>query len=105
MLSIVSIPSPRSGRPVANQIIIENENQRLFFSYGTFIAIQYPSGKAQLSARFYRYSRTTSRYLAQFLGIRASEIQARINSGMYELADLQRLPIAFSVFPPQVLAS
>ena len=101
MLRIITISSPRSGRPVANQIILETDDLRIFFSYGTLIAVQYASGFVKISARYYRYSRTTSRYLAQFLGVKSAEIQRRVSSGMYQLDNLQQFRAERNLFKSQ----
>lgn len=51
-----------NGNPVANQIVVENDDVSTFFSYGTFIAsIDRNDGVINIGSA-YNYSRTTSRY-------------------------------------------
>jgi len=77
--------SERSGREVANQFIIYAGEYTMFQSYRSVIAMKH-KGIVYLDAVYYNYSRTTSKYLYQFLG--ESNIQAKIHSGEYLLRDL-----------------
>lgn len=80
--------SPSTGNEVANQIIVTVDGIDTFVSYGVNIA-QRGDGKILLDADKWDYSRTTLKYLAQFLredGKKA--IQSRIDSGRYELVEL-----------------
>jgi hypothetical protein len=82
----------RSGRPVANQFTIDGGGGRLFFqSYESVIARKY-LGLITLDKKYWDYSRTTLKYLGRFLndtvGMGKSEIQSRIDSGEYKLANL-----------------
>ena len=88
---VEQMKSPRSGRPVANQFIIETESGRYFQSYRSVIAfIPYDTmSPVLLDAEYWDYSRTTSRYLYQFLGADSrGTIMAMLRSGRYQLADL-----------------
>lgn len=61
-----NLTSPRSGNPVANQFVI-NTNKGVFFqSYLTLVARVDKKGQVWLSSAW-DYSRTTTRYLYQFL--------------------------------------
>lgn len=88
----------RSGRPVANQFIINDydyeseRNVSYFQSYDSIIAkiIYYPTKMVILDQTFWDYSRTTLKYLGCFLAghMTKAEIQAKIDSGEYKLANL-----------------
>lgn len=74
----------RSG-PVKNQFEIRTPEGRYFQSYDSIIAFRDTEGKIFLDEYYYDYSRTTSKYLYQWLGGSAKE---GIASGRYTLTDL-----------------
>lgn len=68
--SVRNMVSPRSGRPVANQFIINSNNAVIFQSYDSVIAIvDYDAqGAAELTlGKNWDYSTTTAKYLYEFL--------------------------------------
>ena len=100
-MKVYNLESPRSGKPVANQFIIEDGDKRVFQSYDTTIAIERPvyeiidgevieSGDYEvlLDEYYWNYSRTTSKYRNEFLGESTKETQAKIDSGEYKLVNL-----------------
>lgn len=58
--------SERSGRAVANQFVEPTANGIKFISYTTHIAT-IENGKVSLNYYYWDYSRTTLKYLCQFL--------------------------------------
>jgi len=74
----------RTGKPIANQIIIESEGARTFQSYGVTVAKIDASG-TWLDETYWDYSKTTSKYLNQFLGRKAKEM---LKTGEAKLASL-----------------
>ena len=80
--------SVRSGKPVANQFIIYTDEGNYFQSYDSVIAFKGNDGKVTLDNYYWDYSRTTSKYRNQFLGEGVADTRAKIESGEYELADL-----------------
>tara|TARA_R110000823_G_scaffold241850_6_gene366450 strand:+ start:1004 stop:1276 length:273 start_codon:yes stop_codon:yes gene_type:complete len=87
----------RAGNPVANQFIIEGEEcgfpTKWFQSYSSMIAKQITAmGKTitYLDETYWNYSVTTSKYRNQFLGETTDETKAKIDSGEYLLAELNR---------------
>ena len=64
-----------------NQIVIENNGERIFQSYQSTI-VKIKDGKVTLG-RHWNYSSTTSKYLARFLGETTKETQAKLDSGEY----------------------
>lgn len=76
------------GNSVPNQFIITDDDKTIFQSYSSVIAIQYANGKIVLDVNKWDYSKTTGTYRNQFLGETKKETQAKIDSGVYELADL-----------------
>lgn len=81
------------GNMVANQFIINNgEDGEYFQSYNSIIAYKpfEPLGwnKILLDPKYWDYSVTTGRYRNQFLGETKAETQKKIDSGEYELVDL-----------------
>lgn len=80
MLHVKNMTSPRTGREVANQFVIENGDTTMFQSYSSPIV---EIDRNTMTIRVYRdwaYSRTTSKYRNQFF----------YEQGFYELmnADL-----------------
>ncbi len=90
------------GNKVSNQFIIvdilETGAIMVFQSYDTVIVRVWTdpvSAKShtQLDRDSWNCSRTTSKYRNQFLGETTKEIQKKIDSGEYILADLNKEPI------------
>jgi hypothetical protein len=92
----------RNGNSVPNQFIIEDERRdvndnigpkrrEVFQSYDRVIVVRLVWDShtiIMLDERYWDYSRTTGKYRNQFLGETKAETQAKINSGEYELVDL-----------------
>ena len=78
----------RTGREVANQFIIHTDKGAYFQSYNTIIAFDPIGAKIQLDKNSWDYSVTTGKYRNQFLGETKKETQTKIDSGEYELVDL-----------------
>lgn len=76
------------GNKVKNQFDITTQEGRYFQSYNTVIVFRPFSGKVQLDAEKWDYSRTTGKYRNIFLGKTKKETEAKIKSGEYILADL-----------------
>jgi len=93
-IQVYQMNSPRSGNPVANQFEIETPKEIIFQSYGTIIAKKERGflGSVTLDKNYWDYSRTTLKYLKQFLGNNLSkqEIENRIKQGMYKTKNLNR---------------
>lgn len=68
MIKVRNLTSPRTGTPVANQFVITMNGVETFQSYETTIAIRQANGVIVLDDNAWNYSRTTSKYLKQFLG-------------------------------------
>lgn len=71
--SVRNLKSPKTGRPVPNQFVVSRQYcddsapiRELFISYETHIAIADHRAKTVKVSRK-KYSRTTSKYTAQFL--------------------------------------
>jgi len=97
MIQKITNMQSQSGKPAANQFVIENatftnDNGLLhrgtaFQSYHSIIVFQSAS-QTFLDETYWNYSKTTARYRAQFLGETTAETQAKIDSGEYILTDL-----------------
>lgn len=98
---ISNMESPRTGKPVANQYIIEEKGgimgnfirRETFQSYRSVIAIvtTWTDRKdTVLDETYWNYSRTTSKYRNAFLGETTKETEAKIKSGEYKLEDLNK---------------
>ena len=62
-----SMTSPRTGNPVANQFEIYTPEGKYFQSYRSIIAFVDKFGQIMIDEYYHNYSRTTSKYLTQFL--------------------------------------
>ena len=79
----------RNGNTVQNQFEIYTDDGVYFQSYRSIIAFKPCGGKTQLDETYWDYSRTTSKYLNQFLRVSGKkEIEQKIKAGEYELAKL-----------------
>lgn len=76
------------GNKVANQFIIQDDdcNVSYFQSYNTMIAMVSDDGK--FIDYQWQYSRTTSKYLYQFLGMNRKQIETGIKDGSITVTDL-----------------
>jgi len=88
----VSNMESNKGNKIANQFIIEDvENECEYFqSYDSIIVKREYKGKTYLDEKYWDYSRTTGKYRNIFLGETKKETIAKINSGEYILADLNK---------------
>lgn len=77
-----------AGNKVANQYRIWTNDGVAFQSYSTIIAFAPYMGKKQLDKDSWDYSVTTGKYRNMFLGETKAETLKKINSGEYELVDL-----------------
>ena len=68
-----SMSSPRTGNPVANQFEIYTPEGKYFQSYRSIIAFVDKFGQIMLDEYYHNYSRTTSKYLTQFLDMNTKE--------------------------------
>ena len=93
-IKVNNLESPRTGNPVANQYEIETDKYYIFQSYNSIIAKKERGfmGKVILDPYFWNYSRTTLKYLKQFLGtnISSKEIEQRIKNGTYKTRNLNK---------------
>jgi len=76
------------GNKIANQFEITTNEGRYFKSYDSMIAFIPNDGKTQLDKRYWDYSNTTGKYRNIFLGEDKKRTQSKIDSGVYELIDL-----------------
>lgn len=77
----------RMPNDIPNQFIIRTDEGTYFQSYSSIIAIK-SKGEVTLDRDRWDYSVTTGKYRNQFLGETKKETQAKIDSGVYKLADL-----------------
>ena len=78
------------GNKVANQFVIRDDNNNEYFqSYRSIIAKR-SQDKIYLDKYFWDYSRTTGKYRNLFLNETIAETRAKIKSGEYILADLNK---------------
>ena len=82
--------SERSGRAIPNQQVVEINNQITFCSYGRHVAMITNEG-IFLNKLYWNYSRTTNKYLAQFLRERGQNVNGKkdieklIKQGVFKL--------------------
>jgi hypothetical protein len=90
-IRVESLKSPRTGNAVANQFAIHTNDGTYFQSYNTIIAY-WPHGESKivLDTNSWDYSRTTLKYLKQFLRVNSSkkDIEKSIRLGDFVLQDL-----------------
>jgi hypothetical protein len=90
-MKVRQMHSPRSGNAVANQFVIRTSEGQYFQSYTSVIAfIPIDGSPVQLDGYYWDYSRTTSKYLNQFLGENKAQTRAKIENGTYILTDLNK---------------
>lgn len=77
-----------NGNLVPNQFIIKTKDADIFQSYDSVICIITNDCRTILDERTWDYSVTTGKYRNMFLGESKKETQAKIDSGEYQLANL-----------------
>ena len=93
------------GNDVPNQFVIINDNHDAYFqSYVSIIARRIATVASgdklyhvELDVNKWNYSRTTSRYLALFLGVPNIEIKKKVASGEYPWVDLNSDPFRVDI--------
>lgn len=88
-MKVQNMLSPRSGKEVANQFIIQHDGKTYFQSYSTIIAVR-EGKKLTLDRNYWNYSVTTSKYRNEFTGMNTAETKKAIKNGEIELADLNK---------------
>ena len=70
-IQVSQMSSPRTGNPIANQFKIYTKKGVYFQSYSTIIAFKPHDfkGKLKLDKNYWDYSRTTLKYLYDFINI------------------------------------
>lgn len=88
-IQVSNMTSPK-GNLVPNQFTIRTPRKVIFQSYRTVIASRdIVTGAVRLDRECWDYSRTTLKYLKDFLNCDSTaEIRSRINKGIYKLAKL-----------------
>ena len=78
------------GNKVPDQFVITTDNSDAYFqSYTSIIARRIDAtDQVELDVNKWDYSKTTSKYLARFLGVPNKEIKQKVKSGEYPLVDL-----------------
>jgi len=83
-----SMTSTKTGNPVANQFEIYTPEGKYFQSYRSIIAFVDKFGQIMLDEYYHDYSRTTSKYLTQFLGMNTKERRKAIKDKQIILTNL-----------------
>lgn len=86
-MRVTNMTSSR-GNTIANQFIIDDNNESFFQSYKSMIAKIDKFGKIFLDEYYYNYSRTTSKYRNMFLNMTTKEIEKGIKDNEIELVNL-----------------
>jgi len=86
-MKVYNMTSNSTGREIANQFIIEHEGKVYFQSYKTIIAMK-QAGKIIIDVSAENYSRTTSKYLYQFLNTDRKSLLQAVKDGRIARADL-----------------
>tara|TARA_R110000823_G_C15821683_1_gene489318 strand:+ start:161 stop:436 length:276 start_codon:yes stop_codon:yes gene_type:complete len=82
-----------NGNKIANQFLMHHENKIYFQSYESIIVMKEftESGEiTTLDTNRWDYSKTTGKYRNQFLNETKAETQKKIDSGEYQLINLNK---------------
>ena len=86
-MKVYNMTSNSTGREIANQFIIEDGGKIYFQSYSTIIAVK-EAGKITIDTDAENYSKTTSKYLYQFLNTNRKSLLQDIKEGRIIRANL-----------------
>ena len=81
-----NIPSIRSLDDYYKNIVVTIGDTQAFYSYDSLIAYTLPNGKVVLT-NYWDYSKSTTKYLSQYLGRSKQEIRQAIADFTYILED------------------
>ena len=81
-----NLPSIRSLDDYYKHIVVTIGDTQAFYSYASLIAYTLPNGKIVLT-NYWDYSKTTTKYLSQYLGRNKQEIRQAIADFTYILED------------------
>lgn len=81
-----NLPSIRSLDDYYKHIVVTIGDTQAFYSYNSLIAYTLPNGKIVLT-NYWDYSKTTTKYLSQYLGRNKQEIRQAIADFTYILED------------------
>lgn len=88
-MQVFNLTSNRSGKAVANQYcVIMDDGTRFFRSYAANICKIEPDGTITLDEYYWNYSRTTAKYLRQFLQMTSDQIQNKMVCGEIKMSNL-----------------
>ena len=92
------------GNKVKDQFVITTDNSDAYFqSYTSIIARRIDAtDQVELDVNKWDYSKTTSKYLARFLGVPNKEIKQKVANGEYPLVDLNARPFNQSTTPTEL---
>jgi len=62
----------------------------IFQSYESLVALIDYAGRKFVDHRYYKYSKTTSKYLSQFFGTTSKEIEQGIKAGVIRLCEIEQ---------------
>lgn len=88
-MKVGNMTSPKTGKEVANQFIIRNDEVTYFQSYDVIIAKE-EGTQITLDKNYYKYSYTTVKYRNAFLGMTSKEVEKAIKEGSIILDDLNK---------------
>ena len=86
-MKVYNMTSNSTGRKIANQFIIEDNGKVYFQSYQTIIAMK-QAGKITIDTNAENYSKTTSKYLYQFLNTNRKSLLQDVKAGHIVRANL-----------------
>ena len=86
-MKVYNMTNEKTGREIPNQFIIAHEGKVYFQSYSTIIAVK-EAGKITIDTNAENYSRTTSKYLYQFLNTNKKNLLQDVKAGHIVRADL-----------------
>ena len=81
-----NLPSIRPLDDSYKHIVVTIGDTQAFYSYNSLIAYNLPNGKIVLT-NYWDYSRSTTKYLSQYLGKNKQEIRQAIADSTYILED------------------
>lgn len=90
-MRVYNLSSNRNGKAVANQFAIYTDDGTLYFqSYSSIICKVEPDGTTTLDEYYWNYSRTTTKYLREFLQMTGAQIEANVRDGIFKMSNLNK---------------
>jgi len=71
-----------------NVIVLQDDNNNVYlYSYTSLVLIKNKAGEVTINKKYYKFSKTTTKHINNFLELNSKEVEERIKSGKIKLVE------------------